>query len=160
MTREEYRASFSVWSVMASPLILSADLRSSASAEMRACLADIALNPEVIAVNQDPAGHAPFLVRQTPARLPVTGPPDIASTVLARPLSHGEVAVVLFNRLEEAATLGVAFAEVGLPALASAHVRDLWRKQDLGLHTSSFYATVPAHAAVMVRLTPSSSLSL
>lgn len=156
MTREEYRASFSIWSVMASPLILSADLRSSASDEMRACLKDITLNAEVIAVNQDPAGHAAFVVAQTAARTPVEGPQDIASTIVARPLSNGDVAVVLFNRLEEPAQLKVSFVDVGLPAEGSASVRDLWLQKDLGLRSSFFNATVPAHAAVMVRMKPAS----
>jgi len=33
-------------------------------------------------------------------------------------------------------------------------VRDLWRHQDMGTFTDHYSATVPAHGAVMLRITP------
>ena len=51
MTTEEYRAHFSLWSILAAPLIAGNDLR-----DMKPEIHDILTNKEVIAVNQDPLG--------------------------------------------------------------------------------------------------------
>ena len=50
MTLAEYRAHYSVWAVLASPLILSADLRT-IKEEHPDCL-ELMLNEEIVAVNQ------------------------------------------------------------------------------------------------------------
>jgi hypothetical protein len=63
MTLSEYRAEYSVWAVLASPLILSADIRN-LQRDHPDCLA-VMTNPEIVAVNQDPAGFPPRLVYQT-----------------------------------------------------------------------------------------------
>lgn len=107
-------------SVLASPLIISADLRTIAK-DHPDCLA-LMLNPEIVAVNQDPAGLAPFLVSQrtngtsqTNKQTSASARTDsgikngiaheknvttsnIISQVFARTLQGGEVAVVLLNR--------------------------------------------------------------
>lgn len=114
-------------SVLASPLIISADLRTIAK-DHPDCLA-LMLNPEIVAVNQDPAGLAPFLVSQrtngtsqtnkqtsqTNKQTSASARTDsgikngiaheknvttsnIISQVFARALQGGEVAVVLLNR--------------------------------------------------------------
>jgi len=54
MTLSEYRAHYSVWAVLASPLILSADLRT-IKQEHPDCL-ELMLNAEIVGVNQDPLG--------------------------------------------------------------------------------------------------------
>ena len=51
----------------ASPLILGADLRK-VGVDHPDCL-ELILNPEVLAVNQDPAARPPVLVSQVPAML-------------------------------------------------------------------------------------------
>ena len=62
MTLAEYRAHYSVWAILASPLIISADLRT-IKEQHPECLA-LMLNREIVAVNQDPAGLPPRLVSQ------------------------------------------------------------------------------------------------
>lgn len=55
MTDTEYRSHFSMWSVMAAPLLIGSDLRKASPATF-----DILDNKEVIAVDQDPwASRAP-----------------------------------------------------------------------------------------------------
>ena len=63
MTLAEYRAHYAVWAVLASPLILGVDLRTLAH-DHPDCL-ELILNPEIVAVNQDPAARAPALISQT-----------------------------------------------------------------------------------------------
>merc|ERR1711966_302076 len=54
MTLREYEAHLGLWAIMATPLILSADLRTVGHRHPE-CL-KLMRNPEVIAVNQDSAG--------------------------------------------------------------------------------------------------------
>ena len=62
MTLPEYRSHYSVWAVLASPLIISADIRT-LKEQHPECL-ELMLNAEIVAVNQDPAGLPPRLVSQ------------------------------------------------------------------------------------------------
>ena len=118
MTLTEYRSHYSVWAVLASPLILSADLRT-IKAKHPECL-ELMLNPEIIAVNQDPAGLPPFLVsqatnmsatRRASGAQPTSS--EVTAQVFARPLHGGAIAVVLLNRDETPAKLRVSWAELG-----------------------------------------------
>ncbi|MBM4398547.1 MAG: NPCBM/NEW2 domain-containing protein [Deltaproteobacteria bacterium] len=133
MTADEYRAHFSLWAMMAAPLIAGNDVRSMTQ-ETR----DILMNAEVIAVDQDPAGVAGTKVRIDTVEL------------WARPLTEaGARAVLLFNRDSEPRPGGFAWDEVGL-APGDATLRDLWRRTDLGTRSGRFDTTVPPHGVVMV----------
>lgn len=57
MTDEEYKAHFSMWAALKSPLLIGADLR-----ELSAQTLSILNNPAVIAVNQDPLGKSALRV--------------------------------------------------------------------------------------------------
>jgi alpha-galactosidase len=138
LTLEESRAHFSLWAVLAAPLMAGNDLRTM-SAESR----EILTNREVIAVNQDSAGRQGRKVRD-----------DGTAEVWARELADGGRAVVLFNRDSTAASIAVRWTEIGYPARLETSVRDLWMHRDLGRMRSEYRATVPAHGAVMVRITP------
>lgn len=137
MTDEEYRAHFSLWAIMAAPLIAGNDLRDMTS-ETLAILA----NEEVIAVNQDPLG--------------IQGVPVNESTTLevwAKKLSGEDTfAALLFNRTEEEAEIVAHFTDIGLEA-STATVRNLWTGTDEGTTADAFSAIVPSHGVVMVTLT-------
>jgi len=137
MTSDEYRAHFSLWAVMAAPLIAGNDLRA-----MTDTTRAILTNPEVIAVDQDALGAQGFLVSE--------GPPDLQ--VWAKPLHDGSRAVVLFNRSDSSAKITASFHRAGLYA-DSATVHDLWSHRDLGTFGGSFATTVAPHAVVMIRAT-------
>ena len=75
--------------------------------------------------------------------------------VWSKPLQDGSVAVLLLNRGEDAADITADWSLVGLPAGASADVRDLWEKKDAGSHTGSYTGTaIPRHGCELVRVTP------
>lgn len=82
MTYDQARSQMSIWSICASPLILSDDLRT-----IHQDYIDIVTNPEVIAVSQDPLGRMGL-------RISPKGPLE----VWARNLSDGGLAVALFNK--------------------------------------------------------------
>jgi len=138
MTTAEYRAHFSLWAILAAPLIAGNDLR-----DMKPEIREILTHKEVIAVDQDPAGNEGGRVRKN-------GDLEVWSKVL----QDGSRAVVLFNRGTADAEIGVSWEELGYPAHLSAKVRDLWQAKDLGEHKGTFSATVAPHSVVMVTVTP------
>jgi alpha-galactosidase len=137
MTAVEYRTHFSLWAIMAAPLIAGNDIRT-----MSDTTRDILTNREVIAVDQDSLGVQGWLVAQ-PA-------PDLQ--VWMKPLRGGARAVALVNRTAAPAEIAVEWSAIGLRPGAAA-VRDLWAHRDLGRHVSRFGAPVPSHGVVMVRVT-------
>jgi alpha-galactosidase len=138
MTTTEYRSHFSLWCILASPLMAGNDLRSM-SAEIR----EILTNKEVIAVNQDPLGMQGRRVKR-----------DGDREVWSRQLADGSRAVVLFNRGAQETEISVSWTDIGYPPHVAANVRDLWAHKDLGKLTGSFAAKVPSHGVVMVTIKP------
>jgi alpha-galactosidase len=95
-------------------------------------------NPEVIAVNQDPAGEQGIQVAG------ITG----SSEIWCRPLgtNFSAKAVGLLNPSTSPKTITANWTDLGLQA-GAAYVRDLWARSDLGLFTNGFTATVQPHSA-------------
>jgi alpha-galactosidase len=138
MTTEEYRSHFSLWAMLAAPLMAGNDL-----ASMTPEIRDILTNKEVIAVDQDRLG------RQG-TRVAKNGDLEVWS----RPLADGSRAVILFNRGGGEKLITVEWTDLGYPAHLAAKVRDLWAHKDLGTFTGKFSTTVGPHGVVMVRVTP------
>jgi alpha-galactosidase len=138
MTTEEYRAHFSLWAILAAPLMAGNDIRS-----MTPEIRDILTNRDVIAVDQDPLGRQGRKVRD-----------DGDVEVWAKELADGSRAVALLNRDTTAASVTVSWPEIGYPAGLEAVVRDLWAHRDVGRMRGRYTATVPGHGAVIVRITP------
>jgi alpha-galactosidase len=138
MTDAEERAHFSLWAIMAAPLMAGNDIEN-----MDARVKDILLNKDVIAIDQDKLGIQGHRVRD-----------DGDLEVWAKPLADGGRAVVLFNRSAQPAEISTQWVELGYPPKMSAEVRDLWAHKSVGRKTGGFAATVPSHGVVMVRVTP------
>jgi alpha-galactosidase len=94
MTLAEYRAHYSVWAVLASPLILGNDLRT-VGRDHPDCLA-LLLNPEIVAVNQDSAARAPVLISQAanPPNKNRSAVPDGKHTLTLVPCNSSSVGVL------------------------------------------------------------------
>jgi alpha-galactosidase len=138
MTDAEYRAHFSMWAIMAAPLIAGNDVRT-----MSAATKEILTNPEVIAVDQDSLGAQGVIVWEPT--------PDLQ--VWSKKMRDGSIAVAMLNRSTAPAKIAANFWRAGLH-VGSAKVRDLWQHADLGTFKSEYATTVPAHGVVMVRVTP------
>ena len=136
MTFEEQKSHFSLWALMAAPLMTGNDLTN-----MSEQTKSILLNRDVIAVDQDPLGKAGDRVWQQ-------GPLE----VWARPLSGGAVAVGLFNQLTSATHITVRLADLGIHGDVDAE--DLWSHGSVGTLHESYTAVVPGHGVVMLRLRP------
>ncbi|MFH1529940.1 MAG: NPCBM/NEW2 domain-containing protein [Pseudomonadota bacterium] len=137
MSDDLYRAHMGLWAMFAAPLIAGNDLRA-----MSAKTLALLTNPEIIAVDQDPAGLQAVLLRATD---------DVR--VYARPLTEdGLRAVLFFNTSQDSArTASITWDELGLsPGTAS--VRDLLGREELGAFVDAFEAEVPVSGAVMVTI--------
>lgn len=151
-THTEWRAHFSLWCVVSSPLILSLDLRNAATVDG---VWDIISNSEAIAVNQA-WGGAPggVLYESTQDNVTLqhcTWPwaHDINCTLPRiqqwwKPLPGGAVGVLVMNHGDTTVSSTVSFSalpSVYLPCAAagsSCHVRDINAHADLGTFTGSY----------------------
>jgi alpha-galactosidase len=138
MTTTEYRSHFSLWAIMAAPLIAGNDLRS-----MTPEIRDILTNKEVIAIDQDPMGRQGRRVWK-----------DGDLEVWGKQLKDGGRGVVLLNRGSAEREITVTWEQMGYPGHLSAAVRDLWAHKDLGKFTGKFSAPVESHGVVVVTVTP------
>lgn len=134
LTLDESRTHMTLWSILASPLILGNDVRS-----MTDDVKSILMNKEVIAVDQDVLGKQGRRVVQ-----------HESSEVWAKPLSDGSLAVALFNRGAVASNISVTWSDLGLHGTQK--IRDIWRHADLGELSSEYSALVPSHGGVLLRL--------
>ncbi|THD64382.1 glycoside hydrolase family 27 protein [Phenylobacterium sp.] len=133
MTPIEYRTHMSLWALLAAPLLAGNDL-----SKMTPDTLAILTNREVIAIDQDPAGHQGD-------RVHAEGPLE----VWAKPLSGGAKAVGLFNLSDQPSYVEVSYAAVGFKTPVK--TRDVWAAKDLGAKTS-YRALVPGHGVVLLRL--------
>jgi len=138
LSTNESRAHFSLWCILAAPLIAGNDL-----SNMYQETIDILTNNEAIAVDQDALGKQGIKVRD-----------DGDSEVWVKPLADGSRAVVLFNRSQKNAEIAVSWIELGYPLRLKAEVRDLWKHKNLGRYKRKFSAEVPSHDVVMIKITP------
>ena len=138
MSITEYRAHFSLWCILAAPLMAGNDLRSM-SPEVK----EILTNKEVIAVDQDPLGMQGRRVYRSGEQ-----------EVWSKQLADGGRAVVLFNRGAQEKRMSVAWTDIGYPRYLPANVRDLWEHKDLGKNSGSFSQMVPGHGVVMLTIKP------
>ncbi|MGF6493123.1 alpha-galactosidase [Luteibacter sp. 621] len=135
MTDVEYRSHFSLWSIMASPLLIGTDLRT-----IKPDALQILLNKDVIAIDQDPLGVQGHQVRDADG-----------IHVIVKPLKDGGKAVAVFNEGDAAKDVTVAPAEIGLKAGGSHTVRDLWAHTD-AKGDGAIKVSLAPHATVMYRI--------
>jgi alpha-galactosidase len=144
----EDRAHFSMWAMLAAPLIAGNDLR-----DMTPETIEILTNDEVIAVDQDSLGVQGFKYSSV----------DSLETWF-KPLDDGEWAVCFFNRGAEPAEVSFDWKNENVKDEIFEHeadfdqltytMRDLWKKKNVGKTKKAFKATVPSHDVVMLRLKP------
>jgi len=116
------RAHFSLWCILAAPLMAGNDLRT-----MTDAVRNVLCAPELIAVNQDPRGIQGYRIVNEEGR-----------EVYNKPLADGTTAVLLLNKRREKADITVRWDQIGLSG--SQPVRDLWARVDLGEFKDSFTA--------------------
>lgn len=144
MTKDEYITHFSMWAMLAAPLMAGNDIRN-----MDDLTQEILTNADVIAVNQDVKG-------QQAIKFMDMGEHEI----WAKPLDNGEIAVCFMNRTEQPWMLDYDWKKQTMYFATDVKIHkqhytvyDLWEHKFLTDTSKKLQKTVPAHGVVMVRLT-------
>lgn len=138
MTEAQDRAQFSLWAILAAPLIAGNDL-----GHMSAATRTILTNREVIAVDQDPLGVEGHRAWK-----------DGDGEIWVRPLTGGREAVVLLNRGDKPLRIRLDWSALRLPDYLPVEFRDLWRHENLPVTKRSLTLDVPPTAVRMLVATP------
>jgi alpha-galactosidase len=151
MTTEEYKTHFSLWCMLAAPLMAGNDLQNM-TPETKAIL----LNKEVIALDQDSLGRQATCYRD-----------NGDYQIWVKALSNNEKAVCLLNKSDEKKSVLVDFAllaqvrtffrgpfgggRLAPLTLDNYRVRDLWEHKDLVLKETSIYIDLVPHSVKLYR---------
>ena len=133
-TRDEQLTLMSLWALAPSPLMLGMNLLDNDD-----WTTALLSNPEVLALNQDAAGHS--------ARRRFGSEPN--SEVWVKQLSNGVWAAGFFNRTDKPVSVNFPWQNLGFNSPPA--VRDLWLRRDLGWQTV-FTATIPPHGCYLLQL--------
>ncbi len=138
LTFPESRAHFSLWCILAAPLMAGNDVRIM-TPEVR----ELLTNSDVIAIDQDPLGKQGYRVIHEPKR-----------EVWIKQLSDGDWGVCVLNAGQQARELEVRWAD--LPQLGEGpyQMREVWANRDLGDAGEAWRGELQAHDVVLLRLSP------
>ncbi|WP_430932130.1 sialate O-acetylesterase [Saccharicrinis sp. 156] len=132
---DEDKVHFSLWAVLAAPLMAGNDLR-----VMSDSVKNILLAPEVIAINQDPRAQQGYKVFQKDS-----------IEIYNKPLSDGTTAVLLLNKGKRKTDVTVTWKQIGLDGHQP--VRDLWAQKDLGNFQDSITArNLGQHGHLLIKV--------
>jgi alpha-galactosidase len=137
MSAAQFRSQFSMWAMLAAPLMVSADLISLSSASQTTIS-----NREAISIDQDPAGLQARL-------LAASG----NGQVWVKPLANGARAVALLNRGSGTIRIATTTSAVGMPSARGYLIRNVWTGAVSSVGSpGTIAASVPADATVLVKV--------
>jgi alpha-galactosidase len=146
MSYTEDKAHFSLWCMLAAPLMAGNDLH-----KMSEQTKNILINKDAIAVDQDPLGIEGFRFFSADSL-----------EIWIKPLSNGDLAACFLNRSEQ--PQNVSFDWKANPIMdkisntdvdfkkTTFKLRDLWTKKDLGATQKVFKQSIAAHDVVLLKL--------
>ena len=148
LTHNENRAHFSLWCMLAAPLMAGNDLR-----DMTPDVVSILTDPDALAINQDSLGIQGLKYKSE----------DGLETWL-KPLQNGDWAVCFFNRTEVPIDVDFNWAEnIVYDDVADRtfdtnkftyNMKNVWTKKQAGNTKKAFKAEVPGRDVVLLRLSP------
>ena len=149
LTFEENKSHFTLWSMMAAPLILGNDIREfikpDGSVDTDNKVLKILTNKDVIAINQDKLG---IQCKRIKAGL---------KDVLVKPLDNNEVAVCFFNKTNSKTEMSCSFSDiknvisVTLPDNSNYICKELWDKTEI-IASDMIKATVEPHGVKVFKI--------
>lgn len=150
LTTEENRTHFSLWCMMAAPLILGNDIRKfvndDGSVDADNKILDILKNKELIAIDQDKRGIQAKRIYS-----------NVVTDILAKPLENREVAVCFLNKTKEEKEMTLSINQlhndiyIDLPFADNYHVTDLWEKEEFDFD-SKLTVKVAPHGVKVYRI--------
>jgi alpha-galactosidase len=147
MSVSEDRAHFSLWCMLAAPLMMGNDIR-----KMKKETIDILTNKEVIAIDQDALGIEGFRYATIDS-----------VEVWVKPLSNEQWAVCFLNLKKKKNSLLFSWTDqlivdelnkkVLNPKINKYKIRNVWDKRDEGSTEQRLSFSIPSHDVIMLRLT-------
>jgi alpha-galactosidase len=137
LSEAQNRSFFSLWCMMAAPLMAGSDLR-----KMTPSTIQILTNREAIGINQDPLGIQGRIVRRN-------GKVEIWA---GKRLFDGSQAVLVLNQGAEPAQVRVAWPDIGLAESPALYVRNLWTHQTAGPQGGGISVTVAPNDVALLRI--------
>ena len=134
LTRNEQYTHVSMWSMLASPLLIGTDLT-----KLDDFTKSLLVNDEIIAINQDTLGRQARRVLKRDA-----------TEVWIRPLANGDHAVAVMNVYPLSRKTTLYFSWLDLDGQWK--LRDCWSQRDLGSFTCCYTTEIPAHAVLVLRM--------
>ena len=146
MSASEDRTHFSIWCMLAAPLMAGNDIR-----KMSKQTVAIMTDKDAIAIDQDAAGMQAFRHSNKDS-----------VQVWFRPLQNGDWAVCFINRSSKAKNISFDWKKENVnntffnqqlnAASVNYKLYDVWTKKDMGTTAKELSAVIPAHDVLMVRL--------
>jgi len=133
---EESKSHFSIWAILAAPLIAGNDLRNMDPETQK-----ILTNKEVIAINQDPLGISAHKVID-----------EGQFEVFEKKLMKDEIAYCFFNRQDN--SVNITFDWKRLNLHEEYQIRDLWAHKMIGTTRDIMNGEIPGHGILLVKLIP------
>jgi alpha-galactosidase len=147
MTYNEDKAHFTLWCMLAAPLMAGNDLR-----KMSDETKNILTNKDVIALDQDPLGVEAFRYYTFDG-----------IEIWVKPLANNELAVCFLNRSDHPQNITYNWKEHAISDKVSGtsfdfnqtiyKLRDLWTKKEAGSTAKPFSEVIPSNDVVVLRLT-------
>jgi alpha-galactosidase len=136
MSDEEMRSHFSMWCMIASPLMLGNDLRN-----IPQNVLNIISNKEAIAINQDKLGVQGTMAYEQSPGLQVW-------VKKLKSKNSKEYAIALFNKTEYPAQITINFDRIGLTGTIK--ISDVWTHQKIGKFDKEYSYSVPKHGVKLL----------
>jgi alpha-galactosidase len=133
LTAEEEKAHFSLWCMLAAPLMAGNDIRNM-SKQTWALLT----NKEAIAIDQDALGKQGYKIVD-----------EEEFEIFIKPLTNGDTAICFFNRSEQDKKITINWEDYKISK--NGRLRDVWEHRDIGTTAGVFKATIPRHGVILLR---------
>jgi alpha-galactosidase len=143
LTFEESRAHFSLWCMLAAPLMAGNDVR-----KMTPEIRDVLTDRDVIAIDQDPLGKQGYRVFT-----------DKHYEIWFKPLAGDGLAVCVLNVADQAAEIRFDWRKLQTMPGGTLQIRDLWRNEDVGTTNTDFRRELEPHDVAMLRLSRANASS-
>ncbi len=134
LTLDENKAHFTLWCMLAAPLMAGNDLR-----EMSEKTLSILTNPELIAINQDVLGIQGEKVNEMDG-----------IEIWTKPLKDGTIAIAIFNRDAEQKQVSCGYKDLKL-SKSPIFMYDVWLKKEIPIQNTKISYDIPAHGVALFK---------
>lgn len=139
MPINESRAHFTMWCMLAAPLMTGNDIRN-----MDDETKQILTNKNLIAIDQDKLGKQGFKIFD-----------DGHFEIWQKPLSNGEIAICLFNRDTKTKNYKLNWEEIKIKEFEGKYdVTNVWQNNVMGNTGSKISLSIPSRDVILFKLTP------